>query len=91
MRCPRTGSAPRALGQATIDVGSDGNLVRDAVTRLSDWDRAMIYRSYYLGRTTTQIAAEFKADDDFVKQELHRALHTLRVALQERDDIARRR
>jgi RNA polymerase sigma-70 factor (ECF subfamily) len=51
----------------------------------------MIYRSYYLGRTTTQIAAEFKADDDFVKQELHRALHTLRVALQERDDIARRR
>ena len=91
MRCPRTELAGRPQWQATIDVGSDGNLIRDAVAHLSDWDRAMIYRSYYLGRTTTQIAAELRTNDDLVKQGLHHALHALRATLQDRDDITHRR
>jgi RNA polymerase sigma-70 factor, ECF subfamily len=91
VRGPRTESARPAQWRGTIDVGSDGNLVRDAVARLSDWDRAVIYRSYYLGRTTTQIAAEFRTDDELVKHDLHRALHALRTTLQQRDDITRRR
>ena len=65
-------------------------MVRDAVACLSDWDRVVIYRSYYLGRTTTQIAAEFSTDDGLVKRDLHRALHALRATLQQRDDIMRR-
>jgi RNA polymerase sigma-70 factor (ECF subfamily) len=76
--------------RGAVDVGSDGNLVRDAVARLSDWDRALIHRSYYLGRTTTQIAAEFRTDDELVKHDLHCALHALRATLQKRDDIMRR-
>jgi DNA-directed RNA polymerase specialized sigma24 family protein len=51
----------------------------------------VIYRSYYLRQTTTQIAAEFSTDDELVKHDLHRALHTLRATLQKRDDMTRRR
>lgn len=90
MRCPRTELTGPTQWRGAVDVGSDGNLVRDAVARLSDWDRALIYRSYYLGRTTTQIAAEFRTDDELVKHDLHCALHALRATLQKRDDIMRR-
>ncbi len=60
---------------------SDPNLVRDAVAQLSEWQRVMIHRSYYLGRTTTQIAAELNTDDEVVKIGLHQALHALRTTL----------
>jgi len=82
VRCPRTELARRAPWQAAIYVNVDGNLVRDAVAHLSDRHRAVIYRSYYLGRTTTQIAAELKTDDDVVKDDLHHALHALRMTLE---------
>jgi RNA polymerase sigma-70 factor (ECF subfamily) len=72
-------------------LGSDGKLTTEALKGLSEWDRAILYRSYYLRRTTTQIADEFRTDDDIVKQDLHRALHALRATLQQRDDIPRRR
>jgi RNA polymerase sigma-70 factor (ECF subfamily) len=72
-------------------VGPDGKLATEALRALSEWDRALLYRSYYLRRTTTQIAEEFRTDDELVKQHLHRALHALRTALQQRDDIPRRR
>ena len=86
MRYPRT-----ELGRpARPNVGSDGNLVRDAVAGLSDRDRAMIYRSYYLGHTTAQIAAEFRTDDELVKHDLHRAMHALRANLGKGDDATRR-
>lgn len=88
---PRTDSTRPAQRRGAVDVDSDEYLVRDAVERLSDWDRAVIYRSYYLGRTTTQIAAEFRTDEELVKHDLHRALHALRATLQKRDDIPRRR
>lgn len=58
------------------------DLVRDAVGQLSDRHRAMIYQSYYLRRTTRQIAAELSTDDDVIKDELHHALHALRMTLQ---------
>jgi RNA polymerase sigma-70 factor, ECF subfamily len=71
---------------AAIEANRDGNPLRAAVAQLSDRDRAMIYRSYYLGRTTTQIAAEFRVDDGVVKHELHHALHALRTTLQSAGD-----
>jgi DNA-directed RNA polymerase specialized sigma24 family protein len=52
------------------------------MAQLSDPQRAMIYRSHYLGRTTTQIAAELGTNGEAVKHELHRALHSLRMTLQ---------
>lgn len=91
MKPPRTEWARPDQRRASIDADSDRNLIRDAVACLSDWDRAVICRSYYLGRTTTQIAAEFRTDDELVKHDLHRALHALRAALQKRDDITRPR
>lgn len=90
MRYPRTELGRPARWRGAIDVGSDGNLVRDAVAGLSDWDRAVIYRSYYLGQTTTQIAAEFRTDDELVKHDLHRALHALRANLWKQDGMTRR-
>lgn len=91
VRCPRAELARRAEMQAAVDLSVDGNAVRAAIAQLSDRDRAMIYRSYYLGRTTTQIAAELGTDDDLVKHELHRALHALRIGLQGGREITRRR
>jgi DNA-directed RNA polymerase specialized sigma24 family protein len=78
VRRPRTDLAWRPQRQAAI--------VRDAVAQLSDPQRAMIYRSHYLGRTTTQIAAELGTNGDVVKYELHHALHALRMTLQSAGD-----
>ncbi|MBV9320227.1 MAG: hypothetical protein JO106_10005 [Mycobacterium sp.] len=83
MRCPRAELARRGQWQVATDISLDGNMVRAAMAQLSDRDRAMIYRSYYLGLTTTQIAAELSTNDDLVKHGLHRALHALRTCLQE--------
>jgi RNA polymerase sigma-70 factor, ECF subfamily len=91
VRRSRTRLARPDVWQAGVDVGSDGEVIRGAVARLSDGDRAVIYRSYYLGRTTTQIAADFSTDEQLVKHDLHRALHALRATIQQRDDITGRR
>ena len=86
MRCQWAELARRAPWQTAIDIGLDGNVVRAAMAQLSDRDRAMIYRSYYLGLTTTQIAAELRTDEDLVKHGLHRALHALRMTLERAGD-----
>jgi DNA-directed RNA polymerase specialized sigma24 family protein len=81
MSCPRTELARRRPSPAAIGINLDANLVSNAVAQLSDRHRAMIYRSYYLGQTTSEIAAELRINDGFVKHELHRALHALRANL----------
>ena len=75
--------ARRDPWQAAIGIGLNGSMIKAAMAQLPDRDRAMIYRSYYLGLTTTQIAADLSTDDDLVKHGLHRALHALRTSLQE--------
>lgn len=82
MRRPRTNGEWRFRREGPIDVGLVGDWVGEAMSQLSDPQRAMIYRSHYLGRTTMQIAAELGTHDDVVKRELHRALHALRMTLQ---------
>jgi DNA-directed RNA polymerase specialized sigma24 family protein len=59
----------------------DAAVVREAMAQLPDPQRAMIYHSHYLGRTTTQIADALGTDGEAVKHELHRALHALRMTL----------
>jgi len=55
--------------------------VKDALARLPDRYRAVLYRSYYLGWTTAQIAADLGTDDDTVKGDLHDAMSALRAGL----------
>lgn len=86
MKCPRAESARRADTRTFPDLPSGEDLIRDAVARLSDRHRAVIYRSLCLKRTTSQIAAELRTDDQRVKQELHHALHALRRTLNDMSD-----
>jgi DNA-directed RNA polymerase specialized sigma24 family protein len=81
VKCRRAELARRAETRALPGASFDEDLIRDAVSRLSDRHRAVIYRSLCLRRTTTQIAAELRTDDQRVKQDLHHALHALRETL----------
>lgn len=83
--------APANRGQAAVKpprtdlawgAAREAAIVREAMALLSGRQRAIIYRAHYLGRTTTQIAAELGTNGEVVKHELHRALHALRMNLQ---------
>ena len=58
-------------------------LIGDAMAQLSADHRAVVGRSYYLGWTTAQIAAELGIAEGTVKSRLHYALRSLRKALLE--------
>jgi RNA polymerase sigma-70 factor, ECF subfamily len=58
-------------------------LIGDAMAQLSDEHRAVVGRSYYLGWTTAQIAADLGIAEGTVKSRLHYALRGLRQALLE--------
>lgn len=81
MKCPRTELTRRPHPTALLDLGFERGVIKEAMAQLSSRHRALIYRSHCLGRTTTQIAAELRTDDDLIKHELHHALHALRIAL----------
>jgi DNA-directed RNA polymerase specialized sigma24 family protein len=81
VKCPRAELARRADTRTAPDAPSGEDLIRDAMAQLSDRHRAVIYRSLCLKRTTSQIAAELRTDDQLIKQDLHHALHALRGAL----------
>ena len=81
MRCARTAPARPALVGPSADANFEPEQVNKVLAQLSERQRAVIYRSYCLGWTTTQIAAELRTDDGLVKQHLHNALHALRIAL----------
>jgi RNA polymerase sigma-70 factor (ECF subfamily) len=50
---------------------------------LSPEHRAVVKRSYYLGWTTAQIAADLDIAEGTVKSRLHYAVRALRLTLQE--------
>jgi RNA polymerase sigma-70 factor, ECF subfamily len=56
-------------------------VVGDAMAQLSADHRAVVGRSYYLGWTTAQIAADLGIAEGTVKSRLHYALRALRQAL----------
>jgi RNA polymerase sigma-70 factor (ECF subfamily) len=58
-------------------------LISDAMAQLSADHREVVGRSYYLGWTTAQIAAELGIAEGTVKSRLHYALRGLRQALLE--------
>jgi RNA polymerase sigma-70 factor (ECF subfamily) len=55
---------------------TDGRLIRHAMAMLPVPHRALIYRAYYLGRTTAQIAELHEA-----MRELHRILRGAHAAV----------
>jgi RNA polymerase sigma factor (sigma-70 family) len=69
------GGAGRARGNLTRP--DDRRLIIDALSRLSAGQRAVILRSFYMGWTTTQIAADLNITDNIVKSRLRDALQTL--------------
>ena len=56
---------------------TDGRVVRQAMAMLSIPHRELIYRAYYLGRTTAQIASEDCTTEPAVRAELHDAMREL--------------
>jgi RNA polymerase sigma-70 factor (ECF subfamily) len=82
VKCPRAESARRDQAGAAIEQPFDAEQIRGAMALLSERHRAVIYRSLWLKRTTSQIAAELRTDDRLIKQDLHHALHALRTTLQ---------
>ena len=66
-----------------VNAALDRLLISDALARLSPEHREVIRRSYFLGWTTAQIAADLGIADGTVKSRLHYALRSLRHALRE--------
>jgi RNA polymerase sigma-70 factor (ECF subfamily) len=58
-------------------------LIGDAMARLTPALRAVVWRSYFQGWTTAQIATDLRIADGTVKSRLHYARRALRLALGE--------
>ncbi|HZQ31373.1 MAG TPA: sigma-70 family RNA polymerase sigma factor [Mycobacterium sp.] len=78
-----TDSAPEDTRPNEVDSALDRLLIGDALAQLSDDHRAVIRRSYYLGWSTAQIAADLEIAEGTVKSRLHYAIRALRLTLQE--------
>jgi RNA polymerase sigma-70 factor (ECF subfamily) len=75
--------APEDTGPNEVDSALDRLLIGDAMEQLSVDHRAVIRRSYYLGWSTAQIAADLDIAEGTVKSRLHYAVRALRLTLQE--------
>jgi RNA polymerase sigma-70 factor (ECF subfamily) len=76
-------TAPEDTGPNEVDSALDRLLIGDAMAQLSADHRAVIRRSYYLGWSTAQIAADLDIAEGTVKSRLHYAIRALRLTLQE--------
>jgi RNA polymerase sigma-70 factor (ECF subfamily) len=76
-------SAPERAGPDQVNAALDRLLIADAMSQLSLEHRAVVWRSYYLGWTTAQIADDLQIAEGTVKSRLHYALRALRLTLQE--------
>jgi len=75
--------APERAGPDQVNAALDRLLIGDALARLSLEHRAVVWRSYYLGWTTAQIADDLQIAEGTVKSRLHYAVRALRLTLQE--------
>jgi RNA polymerase sigma-70 factor, ECF subfamily len=81
---PLDGSGvPERAGPDEAKYALDRLLLGDALAQLSAEHRAVVWRSYYLGWTTAQIADDLHLAEGTVKSRLHYALLALRLTLQE--------
>ena len=75
--------APERAGPDQVNAALDRLLIGDALARLSLEHRAVVWRSYYLGWTTAQIADDLQIAEGTVKSRLHYAVRAMRLTLQE--------
>ena len=75
--------APEPASRDEVNAALDRLVLGDALAQLSAEHRAVIRRSYYLGWTTAQIAADLQIPEGTVKSRLHYAVRMLRLTLQE--------
>ncbi|MGE5693874.1 MAG: sigma-70 family RNA polymerase sigma factor [Candidatus Sericytochromatia bacterium] len=75
--------APEDTAPNEVDSALDRLLIGDAIAQLSADHRAVVRRSYYLGWSTAQIAADLDIAEGTVKSRLHYALRALRLTMQE--------
>lgn len=76
-------TAPEETAPNEVDSALDRLLIGDAMAQLSAEHRAVIRRSYYLGWSTAQIAADLDIAEGTVKSRLHYAIRALRLTMQE--------
>lgn len=74
---------PEPADRDEVNAALDRLILGDALAQLSPDHRAVIRRSYYLGWSTAQIAADLQIAEGTVKSRLHYAVRMLRLALQE--------
>jgi RNA polymerase sigma-70 factor, ECF subfamily len=74
---------PEPAGPDEVGGTLNRALIGDAMAQLSVEHREVVGRSYYLGWTTAQIAADLGVAEGTVKSRLHYALRGLRQALLE--------
>jgi RNA polymerase sigma-70 factor, ECF subfamily len=74
---------PEPAGPDQLGGALNRALIGDAMAQLSAEHRAVVGRSYYLGWTTAQIAADLGIAEGTVRSRLHYALRALRQALME--------
>jgi RNA polymerase sigma-70 factor (ECF subfamily) len=74
---------PEKPGPDEVNAALERLLLGDALAQLSPEHRAVVRRSYYLGWTTAQIAADLEIAEGTVKSRLHYAVRALRLTLQE--------
>ena len=75
--------APEPASRDEVNAALDRLVLGDALAQLSAEHRAVIRRSYYLGWTTAQIAADLQIPEGTVKSRLHYSVRMLRLTLQE--------
>jgi RNA polymerase sigma-70 factor (ECF subfamily) len=81
-RLDPTGTAQYAAPDE-VKTALDRLLIGDAMAQLSEENRAVIRRSYYLGWSVSKIAEDLGIAEGSVKSRLHNAVHVLRLSLQE--------
>jgi RNA polymerase sigma-70 factor (ECF subfamily) len=60
---------------------NDRTLIRQAMARLPQPHRVLIYRAHFLKHTTAQIAVDLDVPEYIVRAELHDAMQELRRVL----------
>jgi RNA polymerase sigma-70 factor, ECF subfamily len=74
--------APESAGADEVGTALDRVLIADALAQLSSEHRAVVWRSYYMGWTTKEIADDLDIPDGTAKSRLHNALRALRLTIQ---------
>ncbi len=62
---------------------TDPAIIRQALAKLPNPHRELIYRAYYLKRSTAQLAVECGTSESVVRAQLHDAMREFRRALRD--------